>query len=223
MWSIGEVKARGKKAFKSNYWKSVLVALILSILAAGTTVSARSEANSEEVKASLLTLDSNAVFILIGALTTIMIISLLLRIFLFNPLQVGGYRFFKKNVESTGADLDILKEGFSDYGNTFITLLLRDIFLALWTCLFIIPGIIKGYSYRLVPYIIKDYPELSPTEVITKSREMMNGNKGKAFLFDLSFIGWFILSIIPLVGLLWTNPYYQNANAALYLELSKNR
>jgi len=76
----------------------------------------------------------------------------------------------------------------------------------------------------MVPYIIKDNPELSATEVITKSRKMMDGNKWRAFLLDLSFIGWLLLSLITLgiVGLLWTNPYMQNTNAALYQELSKN-
>ena len=76
----------------------------------------------------------------------------------------------------------------------------------------------------MVPYIIKDNPELSATEVITKSRKMMDGHKWRAFLLDLSFIGWLLLSLITLgiVGLLWTNPYMQNTNAALYQELSKN-
>ena len=66
-------------------------------------------------------------------------------------------------------------------------------------------------------------PELSATEVITRSRMMMNGHKWNAFVLDLSFIGWFLLTIITcgIVGILWTNPYYSNTNAALYLELKK--
>ena len=222
MWSISEVKAKGKEAFTGNYWKSVLVAFILSILVAGAGSSASNEATSDDAL-GLLLMDPVAIQVLITALATIGIISLLLRIFVFNPLRVGGFRFFKKNVEDSNADLGILKEGFSDYGRTFVTLLLTDIFLALWTCLLIIPGIVKMYSYRLVPYILKDNPELSAIEVITKSREMMNGHKWRAFLFDLSFIGWFLLAVIPIVGVFWTNPYYQNANAALYVELSKKQ
>ena len=73
----------------------------------------------------------------------------------------------------------------------------------------------------MVPYIIKDNPELSATEVITRSREMMNGNKWKAFLLDLSFIGWFLLSIITLgiAAFFWVGPYVYSTEAALYLEL----
>ena len=75
----------------------------------------------------------------------------------------------------------------------------------------------------MVPYIIKDNPELTATETITKSREMMNGNKWRAFLLDLSFIGWIILGAVTfgILFILWTCPYMQNANAALYLELKE--
>ena len=76
----------------------------------------------------------------------------------------------------------------------------------------------------MVPYILLDEPELSPKEVITRSRKMMNGNKWRAFLLDLSFIGWALLSLITcgLVGLLYEEPYRRSARAALYHELKKN-
>ena len=37
MWTIGEVKSIGKAAFKANYWKCVLVALILGVVSGGAT------------------------------------------------------------------------------------------------------------------------------------------------------------------------------------------
>jgi len=66
-------------------------------------------------------------------------------------------------------DLGILKTGFTKYGHTFITLFLRDLFQILWTLLFIVPGCVKAYSYRMVPFILRDHPELSATEVDRKS------------------------------------------------------
>ena len=118
--------------------------------------------------------------------------------------------------------MNIIKVGFTDYGHKFCTMLLYSVFLVLWTMLFIIPGIIKSYSYRMVPFIVQDYPELSAREVINKSREMMNGQKMEAFKLDLSFIGWFALSLLTLglVGVFWTNPYFYNTNAALYRRLN---
>ncbi|MBO5551648.1 MAG: DUF975 family protein [Lachnospiraceae bacterium] len=236
MWSINEIKQRGKNAFKANYWPSVLVAFILGLFATGSTgtvarsgssaVQDSGEAQSLSDAVSSLTPSELAAVLAIvgGTLFLVGVVSIILRIFLYNPLTVGCYRFFRKNAETAGAPLGTITEGFSEYGRVFLTLFLRDLFLSLWTCLFVIPGLIKGYSYRLVPYIIKDNPELSATEVITRSREMMNGNKWRAFLFDLSFLGWELLSLITcgIVGLFRTDPYKKNSDAALYLELKQN-
>ena len=73
----------------------------------------------------------------------------------------------------------------------------------------------------MVPYILAEQPELSATEVITRSREMMNGNKWQAFKMDLSFLGWILLGILTLglVNIFWTAPYMESAQAALYLKL----
>ena len=122
------------------------------------------------------------------------------------------------------AELASIGVGFRNYGHTFITLFLRDLFIALWTFLFIIPGLVKSYSYRMVPYIIADHPELSARDTITMSREMMKGQKFDAFILDLSFIGWALLSAMTLgiVGIFWYTPYKYNTDAALYLTLKNN-
>lgn len=230
MWTIGDMKKRGREAFKQNYWRCVVAAVLLYLLIGATAGSgANSGKNAakenQDLAEAFNSLSPNELGIvlaaILGAVTVVIIVALVLRIFVFNPLQVGCYRFFRKNTENPPADLGVIKEGFGGYGRVFLTLLLRDIFLCLWTCLFLIPGIVKCYSYRMVPYILKDNPELSATEVITRSRQMMQGNKGKAFLMDLSFLGWFILSLFPLVAILWTNPYYESSKAALYLELKQ--
>ena len=59
--------------------------------------------------------------------------------------------------------------------------------------------------------------------MITLSRRMMNGNKWRAFLLDLTFLGWLIAGIASfgIVSVLWALPYYENTKAALYLELKK--
>jgi uncharacterized membrane protein len=98
---------------------------------------------------------------------------------------------------------------------------LRDLYLTLWTCLFFIPGIVKSYSYRMVPYILAENPELSAREAITLSRKMMYGHKWSTFVLDLSFIGWQLLSGITmgLVGVFYTNPYVAATDAELYRTL----
>ena len=224
MWSISEMKERGKAAFKNNYWRCVLVAFILAALTSGSSMTGSS--NQIKNNAESLPLDNEQVaqimaFIAAAALI-FAIVWCLLRIFVLNELEVGCYSFLKKNI-SEPVTLECLKEGFADYKRTLTTMFLRDAYLALWFCLLFVPGLIKTYSYMMVPYIIIDEPDLSPKEAITRSREMMNGHKWRAFLLDLSFIGWALLSIVTcgLVGLFYAEPYRRSARAALYLELSK--
>ena len=101
---------------------------------------------------------------------------------------------------------------------------LQNLFLGLWTLLFIIPGIVKAYSYRMVPYILADNPEMSSTDIITKSREMMNGHKWDAFVLDLSFLGWLILTALTggILGIFYVYPYIFETNAELYLALKND-
>ena len=233
---IKSIKNEGKNAFKANYWRCVLVAFIMGLLVTGgAAASGRGiggtgeDANVQGLTDAVnsLTAAQQAAFagIALGTIGVIVIISILLRVFLFNPLEFGGYRFFKKNLSNPGTGVGTMAEGFGNYGHTFMTLFLRDLFLCLWSILFVIPGIVKSYSYMLVPYLIKDNPELSATEAITRSREMMNGHKWEAFVLDLSFIGWFLLGAVTadLVNIFWTQPYHKSARARFYMERAGNR
>ena len=80
---------------------------------------------------------------------------------------------------------------------------------------------IKAYSYRLVPFILADDPDMKPNDAILLSRQLMNGNKWKAFVLDLSFILWNILNVFTfgILGVLWVYPYIHSTNAELYLVL----
>jgi uncharacterized membrane protein len=97
---------------------------------------------------------------------------------------------------------------------------LMCVYVILWTFLLIIPGIIKGYSYAMAPYISIDNEDLSPEECIQKSMQMMEGHKMQLFLLDLSFIGWAFLSILTMgIGLLWLAPYQETARLKFYEDL----
>lgn len=73
----------------------------------------------------------------------------------------------------------------------------------------IIGGIIKKYSYYLVPYIVAENPDIAPLDAIKLSRKMMDGNKWKCFCYELSFIGWDILSSLTAgtTAIFYSNPY----------------
>lgn len=107
-----------------------------------------------------------------------------------------------------------------NYVNTLTTYLLKMVFIFLWSLLFIIPGIIKRFSYAMTEFILVDNPKLTANEAITKSKEMMNGNKWRYFLLHLSFIGWYLLSILTFgIGFVFLAPYIKAAETAFYLEL----
>lgn len=132
-----------------------------------------------------------------------------------------GYAIVMLNV-FRGSEVNIggLFDGFSDFGRIVGTKLLQAIYTFLWMLLLIIPGIIKSYSYAMTDFILKDQPELANNAAIEKSMAMMDGNKMKLFLLDLSFIGWAILSLFTLgIGFFFLQPYVQAAHAAFYEDL----
>ena len=100
--------------------------------------------------------------------------------------------------------------------------LLVSLYTFLWTLLFIIPGIVKSYSYALAPYILLEKPEMGIKDAITKSRMMMKGHKWQLFCLDLSFIGWMLLCVLTLgIAFFYVWPYYSTARAQFYKELKR--
>ena len=137
---------------------------------------------------------------------------------LLNPIEVGCKRFFLANLYGE-AQLNSLGFAFKNgWKNASLTLLIRDIKLFLWSLLFIIPGLVKSYEYRMVPYLLADQPEMDRKEAFAASKEMMSGQKWNTFVLDLSFLGWELLSICTcgILSIFWVNPYKYSTDAALY-------
>lgn len=275
MWDRKQVKATGKEAFKANYWRCVLVALIISLVtgagtaaggAGGSSVSPKGEINNEiqdeinddiydieeefdleqfleenpdveveglELEGTSAAISKQAVpsgvgeglmtgGIIVAAIVffiLIMAVALVFSFLVLNPLVLGCNKFFYSNLDAP-AEVGEIGYGFSkNYGGFVKALLLTDVYTMLWSLLFIVPGIIKGfYSYRLVPYILIDDPNIGAKAAVTKSREMMNGHKWSTFVYDLSFIGWVLLSILTLglLSIFYVGPYKRSSDAQLY-------
>ena len=152
---------------------------------------------------------------------TVSIIAMLI----IGPLTVGAYYLVLHVIRRDNARIGHLFRWFSDgskFMKAFLTYLLMYVYLILWTLLLIIPGIIKSFSYAMTYFILNDHPEYTANQAITESRRMMNGHKMDYFLLCLSFIGWFILSILTIgIGFLWLVPYFYSTSAAFYEEISK--
>lgn len=229
-WTRAELKARGKAAVKMYYWKLVLVSLILSAITGGVTNVGRNGVKSSQgtsagnidVSGMLDGINPVAWLVASVAVLVILLLAIALRIFALNVLAVGCKGFFSQSM--TGEpEFQTIVNGFTgDYWNCVKTCFLRDLFVGLWSLLFVIPGVIKSYEYRMVPYLLAEHPEMSSSEVLARSKEMMDGNKWATFVLDLSFIGWAILGAITmgLVFIFWTSPYINATEAALYYRLS---
>ena len=160
------------------------------------------------------------VFIIVFVIVLVIYYSI--KAFLLNPLQLGCRKFFVKNLNEK-ASLKEIGAGFeTNYMNTVKAMFLVDVYVGLWSLLFIIPGIIKKYQYRMVVYLLAQDPNLTPKEALAKSSEMMRGQKWKAFVLDLSFIGWEILGLLTcgILSTFYVNPYEFQTEAALFEELN---
>ncbi len=139
-----------------------------------------------------------------------------------NILQVGSCRFFLEShtYKNTRGNRIFFLYKVGRTWQVALIMLRKFLYHWLWS-LTIVGGWIKGYSYLMVPYLAAENPDLKGGEAIRVSRQMMKGNKWRAFLLDCSFLGWHLLSFLTLglVDVLYANPYKAGARAELYLAL----
>lgn len=134
-------------------------------------------------------------------------------------------------IEDPQLDFQPIKSNFTyfrspDWWKLILIYILVGIFTFLWTLLLVIPGIIKMMAYSQTYFIYKDLNDrgeadgLTLTDYITRSRRLMVGNKGRYFMLQLSFLGWWILGSITLgIGFIWIYPYYKLTMANFYQDL----
>jgi uncharacterized membrane protein len=138
------------------------------------------------------------------------------------PLTYGLSRTFVNNTKGkVDVDFNDLICGFREcFGGSIVLSVLTSIYTFLWSLLFVIPGIVKSYSYAMAPYIQQDDPAKDASQCIDESRAMMKGYKGQLFLLDLSFIGWYFVGALCFgIGTLFVYPYHHAARANFYLAL----
>ncbi len=141
------------------------------------------------------------------------------------PLMVGYASFCLCIFRGYRGDVgNMLSAGFTDYGRSLGGILWMELFIFLWSLLFVIPGIVKAIAYSMTPYILADTRNVSATDALKLSMRMTYGHKGKVFVMGLSFIGWLLLSMLTfgLLELFYVGPYMSTSFAGLYEELKNN-
>lgn len=223
MWNRVDLKMRAKAALRQNYWPCVAVSFILTILtglSGGTSGAQSSSQTSEYEYGSGYDYETTLLMAVIGLIASIIALVLaLVQIFVGNVLRVGGCKFFVQNQtqpERISTILDPFKSG--HYKNLVLNMFLMNLYTALWTLLFIVPGIVKSYEYRMVPYILAENPGMDRKDAFAISKRMMMGKKWATFVLDLSFIGWILLSVCTcgILAVFYVNPYIYATDAEVY-------
>lgn len=243
MWTRSELKLRGKVYFKNNYLPAVVVSVLAGAISTVFSIQDSIVENEEEISAifgkggyfesdQFMTLAT----VIMAASLFAFVLSIVLNIFVQSALDVGCKKFFimnrsiqscydqneytpKKELPGVRMILDGFKG--KHYLHIVEVMFCKALFTNLWTLLFIIPGIIKNYEYRMIPFILAESPGMSRTEVFILSKRMMEGEKFKTFVMDLTFCLWYLLSGLTLgiLGVLYVNPYRNATYAELYTVL----
>lgn len=136
--------------------------------------------------------------------------------------QISGYRFSAEAVtyQETPMNRLLFPIKVRRIWRIAKTMLYWWFFQLLWN-LTIVGGVIKHYSYYMVPFLIAENPNITGKQALTLSKAMMQGEKWKAFLLDCSFLPWHILNTftLGLSNIFWSNPYRMQTRAQLYVQL----
>lgn len=201
------LKAKAKAGLAGK-WNTLLLAAVIFMAAAALSGITRTE--YVELYGKTVEVRSTTAF------------SALISVFVLPVLTVGMAKFFLKHNRYGNGEIRDLAGGFADYGYVIGSMLWRDLFIFLWSLLFVIPGIIKSIEYSMTEYVLADNPRIGCREAIKVSMALTYGCKGEIFSFFMSFIGWYILCGISCgIAGLYVIPYSHSSFAYLYDQLKQ--
>lgn len=220
-WSRKLLKSNARNVLRGSYWRVFAACLVCGLLGAGS-----SGAVNINLPTQLLELDNigydpywSLIFSVLWVIVIVVgLLGLAWGIFVGGPMRVAQCRYMMENRCGT-PPFSSLFSVFSNkdaYLNVVKTMFLRNLFIFLWSLLCVIPGIYKEYQYYYIPYLLAENPYMSFDRAKELSIAMTDGEKMDIFVLGLSFIGWYLLGTIVLIGGLFVNPYAQATYAELY-------
>jgi len=228
------------KALTGRYWWAVLAALVAGILGGYMSSSPFSldlnfnvgDADFTHLGNWVQSMQSLAIsagiFRAVLGLTTALAAAAFtigIAYFLVGSAVELGFDLYNISLYTTPAPgqpkFELLFSRFTIFGRALALRLLMFLKILAWTLLFIVPGIVAAYRYAMAPFLLAEHPEMTAMEAIELSKQMMNGNKGRLFGLQLSFIGWYLLAACTFgIGWVFLAPYTKAADAAFYMELT---
>lgn len=156
-------------------------------------------------------------FIGVGAGVTFIGVGTILLFILNGPIAFGWAVQAQNVVRGRPVDIKDILAGKNRFADSLIAYFIINVYTFLWALLFIIPGIIAGYSYSMTYFVLADHPNMTADQARRESMRIMTGNKWRLFCLHLSFFGWILLCVLTLgILVFWVAPYLQCANAEFY-------
>lgn len=228
------IKEKAKQLLKKNHWICVAVAFLGTLTLGGGTGTSFNFNYDQTTDGSYTTspfeqmpeYNPEVFFGIMAVFIFSLVITSIIKVFLTNQLMVGSSRFFLKYRKNNPTDVGELFQSYKD--KTFLNVakvtFLRDLFISIWSLLFIVPGIIKSFEYWAVDYILAVKPDTEYEKALELSKKITYGHKAEIFVMDLSFLGWDLLSILTcgILSICYVNPYKRIAMAELYAEIRED-
>lgn len=249
-WNRPILKANGRLALQNRYWLGVAVSLVALLLSGAVVALVQMQVSLSLLRELWDTmdgffyltpgglhaswggrggLDPYLVFRMrwlwqFALLTWLLsLLALAAAIFAGGPLQVGQARYFVHN-RFGDTRFGLVFSGFQQrWLNTVAVKFTTNLFVWLWSLLFVVPGVVASYRYYYVDFLLADNPGLTGARARALSRMLTDGEKGRLFVFDLSFLGWILLAgLVDAVtffvgGSALLMPYLMASRAELYL------
>ena len=233
-------KANAKKALQRFYGTAIAVCLVAGLIGGGVNGIIEGVQTAKQTAAELQAAQSESLVVYDepdtfaeameqaveenSVTATALPLTVLAACFLAYPIGIGESRYFLNARENPDKFSDLFFGFKKNYLKNVWTGFTYNLYTTLWTLLFIIPGYVKMYQYRMIPYILAENPEISRKDAYKMSKAMTKGYKGELFVLDLSFIGWYLLVVLAAVltcgigaiSAIFLAPYVSATNAEAY-------
>ena len=220
-------RARAREALRGNWVTAVLVYLVAGLLIGSSdypsfNFNLNIEAGHVDFSASqeLEHFLEGTLGLAMPLVLTLSLILLVARLALGGVMSMGRATYSLNLIDGAEAEFADLFTGFRRFYDALIMNVVSILMVFLGMLLFVVPGIILGYAYAMAPYILAENPEITGTEALRLSRQMMKGHKWELFWLELTFIGWSILAAFTLgLGNLALAPYQGISKASFYRDV----
>ncbi|MBQ7098476.1 MAG: DUF975 family protein [Oscillospiraceae bacterium] len=220
-------RARAREALRGNWVTAVLVYLVAGLLIGSSDYpSFNFNLNIEaghvdfSVSQELEHFLEGTLGLAMPLVLTLSLVLLVARLALGGVMSMGRATYSLNLIDGAEAEFADLFTGFRRFYDALIMNVVGILMVFLGALLFVVPGIILGYAYAMAPYILAENPEITGTEALRLSRQMMKGHKWELFWLELTFIGWSILAAFTLdLGNLALEPYKGISKASFYRDV----